>query len=406
MRVARAAFFAYVALLIVMWIAGLPLQMAALQTPCLTERCPSVHLRADDFAQLVASGASPAFYAVYMTVIVFLLDTLSGAIMAILLVTRRPNDWVALLLAIPMVSHSFNFMSHPDLLQQFYPWLWPVTLLPVLGITIFWMPAFSLLPDGKWVPRWSRWLIPYVIVLGANAYFGHLFLPEEVWRDIGAQTFFANFVILTGFQVWRYVRATPSERLRVRWVVLGILLSFLVVILANLMQTLIPELARIGSPLWFVFYPLTISSPILMYLCIWIAVLRYRLFDLDIIIRRTLIYSVLTALLVLFYFGSVVVLQQLLRGITGQGSDVAIIISTLAIAALFNPLRHRVQDVIDHRFFRRKYNAQKVLAAFGATARDEVELNKLTSELVGVVQDTMQPASVSLWLKTGARERG
>ena len=95
LRVARAAFFAYVALLIVMWIAGLPLQMAALQTPCLTERCPSVHLRADDFAQLVASGASPAFYAVYMTVIVFLLDTLSGAIMAILLVTRRPNDWVA-----------------------------------------------------------------------------------------------------------------------------------------------------------------------------------------------------------------------------------------------------------------------------------------------------------------------
>ena len=137
-----------------------------------------------------------------------------------------------------------------------------------------------------------------------------------------------------------------------------------------------------------------------IYLSLGLAILRSRLFDIDFIIRRTLIYSVLTALLVLFYFGSVVVLQQLLRGITGQGSDVAIIISTLAIAALFNPLRHRVQDVIDHRFFRRKYDAQKVLAAFGATARDEVDLNKLTSELVGVVQETMQPASVNIWLRS------
>jgi len=130
-----------------------------------------------------------------------------------------------------------------------------------------------------------------------------------------------------------------------------------------------------------------------------ISILRYRLFDIDIIIRRMLIYSTITAMLALFYFGSVLVLQQILRPLIGAESDLAIIISTLAIAALFNPLRHRVQDTIDHRFYRRKYDAQKVLERFGVTARDEVELEKLTSELLNVVNETMQPTSASLWLR-------
>ncbi len=135
-----------------------------------------------------------------------------------------------------------------------------------------------------------------------------------------------------------------------------------------------------------------------VYLSIGVAILRSCLFDIDIIIRRTLIYSVLTAILALFYFGAVIVLQQLFHVITGAGDDLAIIVSTLVLAALFNPLRRRVQDAIDHRFFRRKYDAARVLAQFAATARDEVELSKLTERLVEVVQETMQPAHVSLWL--------
>ncbi len=130
-------------------------------------------------------------------------------------------------------------------------------------------------------------------------------------------------------------------------------------------------------------------------LSITLAILRSRLFDIDVIIHKTLVYSVLTALLALIYFGGVVLIQQLTRSIT-ETSDLAIVISTLVIAALFFPLRRRVQTTIDRRFYRRKYDAAKTLAAFSATVRDEVELDKLTSELLHVVNETMQPKSVEL----------
>ncbi len=128
------------------------------------------------------------------------------------------------------------------------------------------------------------------------------------------------------------------------------------------------------------------------------AVLRYRLFDIEVIIRRTTAYAILTALLALVYFGSVVVLQRLLTPITGNSAP-AVVLSTLLIAALFLPLRRRVQELIDRRFFRRKYDAEKVLARFAATARDETDLDALTAELARVIQETMQPEHVSVWLR-------
>jgi hypothetical protein len=129
-----------------------------------------------------------------------------------------------------------------------------------------------------------------------------------------------------------------------------------------------------------------------------IAITRYRLFDIDVIIRKTLVYSVLTLLLALVYFGSVVLFQQVFRSLTDERSSIAIVVSTLVIAALFAPLRRRVQDVIDRRFYRRKYDAQRALAAFATTARDEVDLDQLNAELVRIVHETIRPSHVSLWL--------
>ena len=129
-----------------------------------------------------------------------------------------------------------------------------------------------------------------------------------------------------------------------------------------------------------------------------IAVMRYRLFDIDLIIHRTLVYGALTAALAVVYFAGVTLAQALFRALTGQESQFAVVVSTLAIAALFQPLRRRIQAGIDRRFYRRKYDARQALAAFSATARDEVDLEALSRAMVSLVSETIQPAHISLWL--------
>jgi len=139
-------------------------------------------------------------------------------------------------------------------------------------------------------------------------------------------------------------------------------------------------------------------------IAIAIAILRYRLYDIDVIIRKTLVYAVLSGLLALVYFGIVALLQTLFESATGESSPIAIVFSTLIIAVLFNPLRQRVQAFIDRRFYRSKYNAALILSHFAQTARDEVDMKALTAELVSVVQETMQPDQIDLWLRPISHE--
>ena len=127
---------------------------------------------------------------------------------------------------------------------------------------------------------------------------------------------------------------------------------------------------------------------------------RYRLYEIDALINRSLVYALLTAISAAVYFGAVVSLQRVFVLLTGERSTLAIVASTLLIAALFNPLRRRIQSFIDRRFYRRKYDARKTLEAFSAKLRDETDLDALSGDLVGVVSETMQPAHVSLWLRS------
>jgi hypothetical protein len=189
----------------------------------------------------------------------------------------------------------------------------------------------------------------------------------------------------------RLGRARGEERQQLKWFAYATALVVLGFIPLNFIPTVGPLIliaALLGIPL-----------------SVGIAILRYQLYDIDVVINRTLVYGALTAALVAVYVGSVVLLQGLLRPVTGQGNDLAIIASTLAIAALFNPLRHRIQDFIDRRFYRRKYDAAQVLAAFSATVRDEVDADKLREHLLDAVQETMQPTHVSLWLRPVERTR-
>jgi hypothetical protein len=187
--------------------------------------------------------------------------------------------------------------------------------------------------------------------------------------------------------------------------VLGWTLTFLPIFIVILIYPPTqPSVERLLFMLW-VQYPLYFLSYVWLAVCIVIAVFRYRLWDIDVIIRKTLTYTIVIGLLAAVYFGSVVLLQQIFAALTDQRSEIITVLSTLAIAALFVPVRNRVQTAVDRRFYRRKYDAQRVMKDFSQTVRDETDLEKLTGELVHVVQETMQPKSVTVWLKQERREK-
>ena len=200
--------------------------------------------------------------------------------------------------------------------------------------------------------------------------------------------------------IYRYQRmSTPIQRQQIKWIVFGGSATILIVLVTNLPPLIFPALSRTGSlyDLFLVAINTLVFLPVIF--CFAIAILRYRLWEIDVIINRTLVYSTLTGTLALVYVGLVIGLQTLLSSIISQDSGVAIVISTLAIAALFQPFRHRIQQVIDRRFYRRKYDAAQTLAAFSTTLRHEVDLDQLREALLAVVQETMQPAHVSLWVR-------
>jgi hypothetical protein len=202
--------------------------------------------------------------------------------------------------------------------------------------------------------------------------------------------------------VMRYRRSRGVERQQIKWIAFAASFVGLLYLIAMVCAFIFPSGAwfQAGSPLWLdlLGYAALISFT-LVPKAIGFAVLRYRLYDID-IINRTLVYGSLTISLALVYVGLVVSLQYVLRTLAGGDSQLVIVASILAIAALFNPLRRRNQSFIDRRFYRNKYDARKTLEAFSAKLRDETDLGALSNDLVGVVRETMQPSHVSLWLRT------
>ena len=213
---------------------------------------------------------------------------------------------------------------------------------------------------------------------------------------------FSGFPLVAWSMIYRYRRvSTPVERQQTKWVVLGITLVLFAFMLWFVPQIILySTLSPPGSLYDLIGHPLFTFSGLFAPICIGIAVLRYRLWDIDLIINKALVYGLLTTLLAAVYAGLIIGLENLAGHISSQGAQPpVIVVSTLAIAALFQPLRHRIQQVIDRRFYRRKYNAARTLAAFSATLRHELDLTTLSEHLVEVVQETMQPTSISLWLQ-------
>ncbi|HYN87458.1 MAG TPA: hypothetical protein VER55_02950, partial [Ardenticatenaceae bacterium] len=282
-----------------------------------------------------------------------------------------------------------------------------------------------LFPDGRFVPPWTRLMAAgWALLVFFTLYFpdageGRLALrPYSEWPVL-LQLLLLLLWAGSGIyaQIYRYVRvSSPVQRQQAKWAVFGLTAAVLGPFIYFLPFFMRPAAAgpgvsnifyqRIGAAFFAVSLVARLGGLILFTLALLvfplsfaIAVLRYRLWDIDILINRTLVYGALTGVLALVYLVSVVLLQALFRALTGQGDDVAVIVSTLAIAGLFQPLRRRIQVAIDRRFYRRKYDAERVLESFGATLREEVDLDRLTGALLVVVEETLQPAHVSLWLR-------
>jgi hypothetical protein len=202
----------------------------------------------------------------------------------------------------------------------------------------------------------------------------------------------------------RLRRAIGVERQQIKWFAYAAVAT----VSAGILAYIIPRV--IDTPLWFerVGFAINAAFTPAIPIAIGIAILRYRLYDIDILINRTLVYGSLTLMLALVYFGVVTATQAVFRALSGQEEQpqLTIVVSTLVIAALFTPLRRRTQSFIDRRFYRRKYDARKTLEAFSAQLRDETDLNALSEDLVGVVRETMQPVHVSLWLRPEMAPKG
>jgi len=202
--------------------------------------------------------------------------------------------------------------------------------------------------------------------------------------------------------VLRYRRSRGEQRQQIKWIAFAASVVAFLYLIAMVFAFVFPSGAwfQAGSPLWLdLLGYAALSSFTLVPIAIGFAVLRYRLYDIDVVINRTLVYGSLTATLVLVYVGGVVGLQRLLSPLLGESNQLAIVASTLAIAALFNPLRRRIQTLVDRRFYRKKYDARRTLEDFSARLRDETDLEQLNADLLSVIRATMQPEHVSLWLR-------
>jgi len=387
-------------------VASIPSYFASLHMLCTgtaTACNANVQLAPGDVPRLQELGLSIDFFAAYIIVLT-LIFALGYWLVAALLFWRKSDNPLALLAAITLGTFPIAF--NDDLIRTLSSLWWllahVISFLGSVCIVLF----FYVFPSGHFVPRWTRWvLIPTFVYWGFDAFFPLApFNPLFRFPVLDLVAFLGVVGGMLLVQVYRYRRvSTPTQRQQTKWVVYGVTLGvggFLLLISLGDFFALFP----VGSLANLITTAAGIGLLLLVPLSIGFAVLHSRLWDIDVIINRTLVYGTLTAILALVYVGLVIVLQFLLRGLISQTSDIAIVASTLAIAALFQPLRRRIQRIIDRRFYRSKYDAAKTVAAFSATLRQEVDLDQLREQLVAVVQETMQPTFVSLWLRPPAND--
>jgi hypothetical protein len=382
---------------------------------------------------LVRSAPVPSSWGADLSVanmlweLLFLVFPLVGALIA----SRQPRNpigWILLadgllwMLSDMLDNYSVYGLARPGSvpfpvgIAALSNWLW-VPAVGLLGIYVLMLFPDGRLPSRRWRPL--AWLSGAVIVLlslgvllgpgpleslgGVRNPFGMEGQPWVVYGGYVALPLLPLCMLASAASlVLRYRGSRGEVREQIKWIAFAASLVGVVYLIAMVASLIHPSesWSTVGSVWWlnFLTYAALLSF-MAVPIAVGFAVLKYRLYNIDLLINRTLVYGSLTAILVALYFGGIVLLQGVFVTFTGEQSTLAIVASTLLIAALFNPLRGRIQSFIDRRFYRRKYDAAKTLEAFSAKLRDETNLSTLSNDLVGLVRETIQPAHVSLWLR-------
>jgi hypothetical protein len=384
--------------------ASIPAYYRSLHSICQAAVCEPGELTTVQAQELARLGISLGEYAA----IFLALALISGACwcaVAAVIYFRGPATFMALFAALTLVTFGLGrFPDAPAALAAADPTWW----LPVEALRYFGSACLSffcyLFPDGKFLPRWTvvaacLWVLPQVpefffpgSPLDPNLY--------PAWlQAIGFLGFVASVVVA---QVYRYrTVSSPEQRQQTKWVVwgLGVALTGFLVLTFALPVFLPARVERMisGPYIEAAAYAVMLLVP----LSLGVAIVRHRLYDIDQLINRTLVYGLVTGILTITYFAAIVGLQSLVQVIhrTSQQSPLVIVASTLFIAGLFRPLRQRTQTVVDSRFYRRKYDAGAILENFSATLQNEIDLTAVKHQLMSVVAETMHPDTISLWLR-------
>jgi hypothetical protein len=398
---ARMGWLALAALLLVYLVMDLWFLYHEILIPCVEAACvdDGLRLTPDAITELETQGLAIGFYAAAQ-VGLYVVFALVFCALGALIFWHKSHDRAGLFVSFCLFVFGGTFPDKPLSLVQASPLFYGLAVtFGVLGANCFYL-FFFIFPNGHFVPRWTKW-VALALIFYSFFPLGFLDTPLNIpIQRINSFVFPLFLIIAIIAQIHRYRWVSSAiERQQTRWVLFGIIVGLGLVLFAV-------AYTEIVDPAWLntawgnlLFNGFVYAGFLLVPLSLSVAVVRSRLYDIDLIIRRTLQYTIVTVILALIYFASIVVMQQTLRGLTGQEqTPFATVLSTLTIAALFTPLRRWVQNRIDRRFNRRKYDAEKILTAFSATLRDEVELDKLTGRLVTVVEETMQPAQVLLCL--------
>lgn len=402
----RTAWAAYVVLSLVLFTRGVPIALRGQETLCMSSSCST------DGSSLAGPRAPSAgalrALAIYNVSWEGILLTVLIAL-SIILLRRQADQRVALAAAFVLVGFSgavfSGTLTSTNLLGGI--WWWLVAIAGTIGsATIF--PFLYLLPDGRFIPAWTRWSSAS---WAAICVMGYIAPPTPSLGALGTNSILFSLIAL-GFlvtavvaQAHRYrFHANQSQRQQIKWVAGGVLAGTGLLISNLVVYTTV---ARSSNRLITNYIGETVIhvAMLMIPVAIVVAIARTHLWDIDRIINRALVYGTLSACLIGVYTSAVILLQRLFGPLTGQ-SDFAIALSTLVVAALFHPVRRRIQSLVDRRFYRQKYDIERALTSFSLAARDEVDLERLTGVLAAVIRETVQPSQLTVWLREEASNNG